>query len=43
MLRVQNGDLRLGWKRKAGVPEVADNADDGNVCEVRYIGAGGDL
>jgi hypothetical protein len=43
MLRVQNGDLRLGWKRKASVPEVAGNADDGNVCGVRYIRAWGDL
>jgi hypothetical protein len=43
MLRVQNGDLRLGRVRKSSVPKIADNANDGDVCGVRYIRAGGDL
>ena len=28
MLRVQNGDLRLGRVRKSSVPKIADNAND---------------
>jgi hypothetical protein len=43
MLRVQNGDLRLGRKGKASVPEVAGYSNDSNVRRVRYIRTGGDL
>jgi hypothetical protein len=38
-----NGDLRLWREGKASVPKVTDNANDGDVCGVRYIRTGGDL